>query len=371
VAPLAGARAAANRTATEPSRPALRAALVGVGAVAREHLHCLAALDGAEVVAVCDLSPAVAESAASRFGVPRHYTDHAAMLDELAPDFVHVTTPPGAHFQIALDALAAGAHAIVEKPIVADAAQLEPLLVEAERRGRVVVEDYNYVFNPQVRAIRRLMATGELGAIQHVEVDLSLDILSEGSPFADRNRPHPALDMPGGAIADFLPHLASLVYFLAGPHRAVETVWSKRRAGSPLEVDDLRALVDAEHASASISFSASTQPDGFWLRVHGGRMRVEANLFEPRMTVERLWPAPAPLFPILNGVGEIAALGRAAATGLLGKLRGAPGAYGGLWELIGRVYGAVARGEPPPVSPADIRAVNGLVGDLVAGQQRP
>ena len=339
--------------------------------MAREHLACLADIDGAEVVAVCDLSPAVAESVASRFGVPRHYTDHASMLGELAPDVVHVTTPPGAHFGVALDALAAGAHAIVEKPIVADGAQLEPLLDEAERRGRVVIENYNYVFNPQVRAIRRLLGTGELGTIQHVDVDLSLDILSDGSPFADRNRPHPALALPGGAIADFLPHLASLVYFLAGPHRAVESVWSKRRAESALEADDLRALVDAERASASISFSASTQPDGFWLRVHGSRMRVEANLFEPRMTVERVWPAPAPLFPILNAFGEIAALGRSAAGGLLGKLGGAPGAYSGLWELIGRVYGAVASGGPPPVSAADVRGVNRLVGDLVAGQQRP
>jgi predicted dehydrogenase len=344
---------------------------VGVGTVARQHLGCLAALERAEIAAVSDLSPAVAEFAASRFGVPRHYTDHLVMLDEVGPDVVHVTTPPAAHFRVAMDALAAGAHVIVEKPIVADAAQLEPLLAEAERRGRVLVENYNYVSNPQVRTIRRLIATEELGALQHVDVDLSLDILAHGSPFADPNRAHPALAMPGGAIADFLPHLASLVYYLAGPHRAVEAVWSKRRPDSPLEVDDLRALVDAERASATISFSSSTQPDGFWLRVHGSRMRVEANLFEPRMTIERLRAAPGPLLPILNGIGEAGAVGRAAALGLWGKLSGAPGAYAGLWELIGRVYDAIARGERPPVSPTDIRGVNRLVGDLVAEQRRP
>src|SRR4051812_22537106 len=110
--PLAGARASADRTASQHSRPALRAVLVGAGAVAREHLACLAALDGAEVVGVCELSPAVAESVASRFRVPHHYTDHSPTLEQLAPDFVHVTTPPGAHFQVAQDALAAGAHAI-------------------------------------------------------------------------------------------------------------------------------------------------------------------------------------------------------------------------------------------------------------------
>jgi predicted dehydrogenase len=314
------------------------------------------------VAGVCDLSPAVAESAAGRFGVPGWFTDHRAMLAELSPDVVHVATPPAAHFSIAMDALAAGAHAIVEKPIVADAAQLEPLLAEAERRGLFVIENYNYAFNPQLRKIRRLIESGELGRLAHVEIDLALDILAGGSPFSDRNRPHPTADMPGGPVADFLPHLASLAYFLAGPHSSVSTVWGE---------NEMRALVDAERATAAISFSATSQPDGFWLRVFGSRMRVEANLFEPRLTVERVRRAPPPLFPVLNGLSEIAAVARAAAGGLWGKLSGAPGAYAGLWDLVERTYASIARENAPPVSHADIRAVNRLVAGITAEQRRP
>jgi predicted dehydrogenase len=354
--------------ADERSARVKTAAVVGVGAVAKQHLACLADLDGARVVGVCDLSPAVAESAAERFGVPAYYTDHRAMLAEVSPDVVHVTTPPAAHFQVAMDALAAGAHTIVEKPMVAAAGQLDELLDAAERLERVAIENYNYVFNPQVREVRRLAESGELGRLAHVEIDLAVDILGEGSPFADRNRPHPTLGMPGGAIADFLPHLASLAYFLVGPHRDVSAVWSKRRDDSPLEVDDMRALVEAERGTATISFSANTQPDGFWLRVHGSRMRVEANLFEPRMTIERVRSAPPPLFPVLNGLSEIAAVGRAAVGGLWGKLSGAPGAYEGLWELIARTYDSIERGTARPVWPADIRAVNRLIADLCAEQ---
>jgi predicted dehydrogenase len=293
------------------------------------------------------------------------------MLAELEPDVVHVTTPPAAHFQIATDALAAGAHVIVEKPMVAVPGQLDELLDEAERLKRLAIENYNYAFNPQVREVQRLVAGGELGQLTHVEIDMAVDILAEGSPFADRNRPHPVLAMPGGAIADFLPHLASLAYFLVGPHRGVSAVWSKRRADSPLEADDLRALVDAEAGTASISFSATSQPDGFWLRVHGSRMRVEANLFEPRMTIERVRAVPAPLFPVLNGLSEIAAVSRAAVSGLWGKLSGAPGAYAGLWELVARTYESIDHGTAPPVWPADIRAVNRLVADIAAEQPRP
>jgi predicted dehydrogenase len=337
------------------------AAVVGVGAVAKQHLACLSQLEGVSVVGVCDLSPAVAESAAERFGVHAHYTDHRQLLAELEPGVVHVTTPPAAHFEVAMDALASGAHVLVEKPIVVAAGQLDELLGEAERRELLAIENYNYVFNPQVREILRLIATGALGELTHVEIDLAVDILAADSPFADPNLPHPALALPGGAVADFLPHLASLVYFLAGPHEHVSTIWGE---------NEMRALIGAEHATAAISFSSTSQPDGFWLRVHGSRMRVAANLFEPRMTIERVLAAPAPLYPVLNGIGEIVSVGRAAVAGLLGKLSGAPGAYAGLWDLVARVYDTVGRGGPPPVWPADIREVNRLVRDLAPEPSR-
>src|SRR4051794_4993948 len=196
--PLATARTAGEGPEDGGSPRVLSAALVGAGAVAKQHLACLAELDCARVVAVCDLSRAVAEAAAERLGVPAFFTDHRAMLAELSPDVVHVTTPPDSHFEIAMDALVAGAHAIVEKPIVARAGDLELLLAEAEKRDRVVIENYNYVFNPQARKMRRLIESGELGQLTHVDVDLAVDILGDGSPFADPNR----------AVADFLPHLA-------------------------------------------------------------------------------------------------------------------------------------------------------------------
>ena len=362
MAPLAVAEAAGERPGDDRPAKVVTTAVVGVGTIAKQHLACLSRLPGVGVVGLCDLSPAVAESAASRFGVPAWFTDHSAMLAEVSPDVVHVATPPVAHYGIAMDVLAAGAHAIVEKPIVADAAQLDPLLAEAERQERLVVENYNYVFNPQIREMRRLLSSGELGTLTHVDVDLAVDILGEGSPFADRNRPHPTVDMPGGPVADFLPHLASLAYFLVGPQRAVSAVWGE---------NELRALVDAEGGTASISFSAASQPDGFWVRVHGSRMRAEANLFEPRLTIERIRPVPSPLFPVLNGISEIGAVARAAAGGLWGKLRGAPGAYAGLWHLVDRTYDAIARGQPPPISHADIRSVNRLVRDIAAEQRRP
>jgi len=348
----------------------LRAALIGAGHIARQHLACLQQLPGVEVVAVCDLSPGTAEAAAERCAVPSWFTDHRKMLAEVRPDVVHVTTPPHVHYRLALDALNAGAHVVLEKPATETLGELEALVGRATELGKVLVENHNYVFNRATREIRARVEDGSFGAVTHVEVFIALDICGAGSPFADPNLPHPVLAMPGGAIADFLTHLASLAVPFVGPHRSAQTVWGRRRDGA-LPYDEFRALVEAERGTAALTFSAGTQPDAFWLRVYGERMQASANLFETRLTWDRTRGGAKPLRSTWNGLEESRAVFRAAFATLWRKLSGGPGAYEGLWELLARSYEAIRSGSPPPVSPEQILAVNRLVEALRPGSARP
>jgi predicted dehydrogenase len=340
----------------------MKAALIGAGQIARQHLACLRQLPGVELSAVCDLAPAVAECAAERHGIRAWYTDHAALLREVRPDVVHVTTPPTSHHRLALDALTAGAHVIVEKPVTATLEELQSLLARAREKGRALIEDYNYLFNTAPREIRRRVDSGEFGAVLHVDVLICLDILGP-SGFADPNAPHPCLTLAGGAIADFLPHLASLAHFFVGPHLRAHSVWTKRKP-SPLPYDEFRAVVEAERGTATLGFSASAQPDAFWLRVYGERMQAHANLFETRLTFERVRSGPKPLRPVLDGLEEGRVVRRAAVGSLLRKFRGGPGSYEGLFELLARTYRSLANGAPLPVSPEQILEVNRLVDAL-------
>jgi predicted dehydrogenase len=343
----------------------IKAALIGTGQIARQHLGCLCEMPDVTVVGVCDLSPVRAESTAERFGIPAWYTDHRRMLDEVRPDVVHVTTPPTSHFPLAMAALDGGAHVVVEKPATVTFSELDILLGHASDRGRVVVEDYNYLFNAAPRAIFDLIVSGEFGAVAHVEVLICLDILGKESPFADPNAPHPCLTMAGGAIADFLTHLASLAHLFVGPHRAAHAVWSKRGARtSPLPSDEFRALIDAERGTAVLGFSANTQPDAFWLRVYGEKMQAVANLFETRLTIDRNRAGPKPLTPLFNALSESRDVRRAALGGLRRKLSGGPGAYEGLWDLLRRTYRALGSGAEPPITSRQIVEVNRLVDDL-------
>jgi predicted dehydrogenase len=339
----------------------VKVALIGAGQIARQHIACLKTLPEVEMAAVCDLSPATAEATAERYGVPAWFTDHRAMLEQVRPQVIHVTTPPTSHFRLAMDAFDAGAHVIVEKPATSTFEELNRLIQRSQQTGRHLVEDYNYLFNQAPQEILRRIESGEFGAVTHVEVFISLDILGPGG-FADPNSPHPVLSLAGGAIADFLPHLASLAHLFVGAHRTAQTVWTKRKP-SPLPFDEFRALVNAERGTAALAFSASSQPDAFWLRVYGERMQAAANLFETRLTFDGPLQVPKPLRPFFSALKEGKTIRRAAAATLLRKFRG-PGAYEGLWELLARTYRAFAGGGAPPVTARQVLEVNRLVDAL-------
>jgi len=345
----------------------MKAALIGAGNIARQHLACLRELPGVEVVGVCDLSRAMAESAAERFGVANWYTDAGTMLEAARPDVVHVTTPPTSHYPLAMASLDAGAHVILEKPATVTFDQLDALVAHARAKGRSLVEDYNYLYNGATRKILGLIESGDFGDVTHVEVFLCLDILGEGSAFADPNAPHPCLSMKGGAIADFLTHLACLSHAFVGLHSKVSTSWSKRSPG-PLPSDEMRALVVAERGTATLAFSAHTRPDAFWLRVYGTRMQATADLFETRLTLGRVRGGPKPLRPLFNGLDEARAVRRAAYGTLWRKLDGGPGSYEGLWALLAGTYKALASGDVPPITPRQVVEVNRLVADLTSGE---
>jgi len=344
--------------------PRLRAALIGTGRIAQEHLTCLKSLPGVETAAVCDRYSSVAEMTAERFGIPAWFSDHRRMLEEIRPDVVHITTPPTTHFPLAMDALEAGCHVLVEKPITAGYEDLLALKARAEAQRRVLMEDHNFLFNEGPQRILELVRSGEFGEVAHVDVFYCAAILTPGSPFLDSNAPHGSLALRGGAIADFLPHFSYLAYAFVGPHLNVRTLWRKREATAGIPCDEFRALVDAERGSATLSFSAHAQPNSIWVRVYGSKMQAEANLMEPRLNLEPLLPIHPGLLPFRNGIHESLQVARAAFRGFWWRLAARPISNHGMWELLRRFYLALQTGGPPPVPMAQIEGASRLVRDL-------
>ncbi|TWT97609.1 putative oxidoreductase YcjS [Botrimarina colliarenosi] len=335
----------------------LRAAVIGAGHIAKQHLAAIDAAPGVEAVGVCDLSAALAELTAERFGVTAWETDFRRLLADCRPDAVHITTPAATHLAIAKECLEAGSHVFVEKPIATSLEDLERLAAVAESSGRWLVEDHNYLFNDDVQQLLRLHREGRFGDVLHVEVQVDLPLFAPGSRFVDRHAPHPAMREPLGAVSDFLTHLSYLANAFVGPIRSASCQCRRDSPVATGAISEFKALVDAAFGTALLGVSTGGEIDRFRIRVDGSRLSAEVNLFEVGAILTRTRGGPKPLIPIRNMVGRGFSELRNARRSLSRKLSGGPGPYEGLWRLVAEFYARCDRGEAPPVSLDAIREV--------------
>jgi predicted dehydrogenase len=168
----------------------LRWGIVGTGDISDRLVTDLLAIDGA-ITAVWGRTDERASEFASRHGIPFASADRSALFAREDVDVVYVATPAHTHTAITLEALEAGKHVLVEKPIATSAADAELLFSRAADADRFLMEAMWMRFNPlHVELIDRI-AAGELGAIRSVRA-------SFGTPFFPR--PGKARPEDGGSI---------------------------------------------------------------------------------------------------------------------------------------------------------------------------
>ena len=144
-----------------------RIAVIGGGSWASEaHMPAIATNPDADLVAVADPAAEAREHVAERYADTRLYTSHEALLDETGPDGVIVSTPHAYHYGPARAALEAGAHVLVEKPLVLSTTQARELQRLAHERERELIVGYTWHYNRQAIELRELIATGRLGRIE-------------------------------------------------------------------------------------------------------------------------------------------------------------------------------------------------------------
>ena len=349
--------------------PKRLAVLIGTGAIAREHLTVLADMQDVEVAAVCDLSAARAEATAERFGVKKWYTSHSAMLKDTSPDFVHITTPPASHYDLAGRCLEMGLNVFCEKPITSSYEEFQTLRRLATDKGVLLIENQNYRYHSSVQSIHKYVESGKLGEVIEVQVQVFLDIHSPESIFLDPNVAHYTSKLRGGVVGDFLTHICYLAQLFAGQVTSAGSVWYKLASERSPRDDEFRAILKGEHSSAFVSFSGNAQPNGFWLRVIGSNGQVEANLFEPpRLAFRRQRGGAPPVASLVDGIGEALDIFKGSFGGLWRKLAGT-GRYDGLGESIRKSYLAL-NSRVPPVSLEEIDDTCRIIQLLTSDERR-
>jgi len=142
--------------------------LVGYGAIARDHAASISQVAGLRLSGVCDISDERRAQASREWGVPTHAT-MGVMLDDPAVGLVVVGTPPVAHADAVLAALAAGKDVVCEKPFALRVDEVDRMIDEATSRDRVLTVYQSRRWDPDYLALREVVRSGGIGELFYME----------------------------------------------------------------------------------------------------------------------------------------------------------------------------------------------------------
>lgn len=150
--------------------PSLHLAVLGCGAIAARHARTIRRLDAGVRVGFASRNGERAARFARRHGGYQAWGSYEAALADRHVDAVLVATPPVAHLDLTLRALAAGRDVIVEKPAFLRSEDVDTVAAAAASAGRQVLVAENYCYKPLVGLLRAIVASGELGEVLFVDV---------------------------------------------------------------------------------------------------------------------------------------------------------------------------------------------------------
>ncbi|MBW4636973.1 MAG: Gfo/Idh/MocA family oxidoreductase [Gloeocapsa sp. UFS-A4-WI-NPMV-4B04] len=150
--------------------------IIGYGYWGPNLVRNFAEVPGAKIIAVSDFKPERLAKVHSRYPSVKVTTDSQDLFADPKIDAIAIATPVSTHFDLALAALQAGKHVLVEKPMTATSEQAVRLIEEAERRNLVLMVDHTFVYTGAVRKMRELVASqlGDMYYYDSVRVNLGL-----------------------------------------------------------------------------------------------------------------------------------------------------------------------------------------------------
>ncbi|ALG14653.1 Gfo/Idh/MocA family protein [Kibdelosporangium phytohabitans] len=144
-------------------------AVIGAGYWGPNLVRNIQATPQLHLKALCDLNVTRAQEVLGRYSTVRATDSLAETLADPEIEAVAIATPAATHLEVALAALEAGKHVLVEKPLASSYEDGVKLVNAADERGLTLMLDHTFCYTPVVQRLRRLVHDGELGDIQYVD----------------------------------------------------------------------------------------------------------------------------------------------------------------------------------------------------------
>jgi UDP-N-acetylglucosamine 3-dehydrogenase len=285
--------------------------VIGLGFFGEKHAEVIAALPTAELRAVCTRRDGRLREVQQRLGVPAGYRDYHDLLADPAVEAVSIVTHVDDHVAPAVDALRAGKHVLLEKPMARTTAGCDRIIAAADRADRILMVGHVCRFNPRYALARERVSAGELGQVvslyarRNIPAARSREVLAKIDPLLG-DGVHDTdlmLWMTGARVETAYalthsprglknPDLGWAMYrFDSGAVGVVETVWllpegTPYRIHEQMEVIGTAGAIYIQGAEASLAVHGRKGiecPDTlYWPEVHGevaGALRAEMSYF--------------------------------------------------------------------------------------------
>ncbi|MEO5350723.1 MAG: Gfo/Idh/MocA family oxidoreductase [Magnetococcus sp. YQC-3] len=178
-----------------------RIGLIGVGHWGPNIATSFEATGRASMAWLCDLDASKEAKLATRFPDARFTTDLQVVLADPSVVAVAISTPVSTHFQVATQALSAGKHVLLEKPLTATSEQAVQLIAHAEACGKILMVGHIFEYNATIETLKGLIDSGELGEIHYMYMERT----NLGPVRTDVN-----------ALWDLATHDISIIHYLIG-----------------------------------------------------------------------------------------------------------------------------------------------------------
>jgi len=238
----------------------LRIGLIGAARIAPHGIvDPVGAEPRADLVAVAARDPERAAAFAAANGIPRWYGEYHTLLADPDIDLVYVATPPVNHAELAIAAIEAGKHVLVEKPFSLTAAEAREVLAVARRTGRRVVESMHAVHHSLFARIVDLVAAGTVGRVREISSRFDITLADPGD-FRWQGR------LGGGALMDLGVYPLAMVRRLLGEDFVVDHAAATLRGDTDEAFEARLTYPGGVAARISASFVAPLAID---LRIEG------------------------------------------------------------------------------------------------------
>ena len=317
---------------------ATRAAIIGTGGIAAAHMNAWDdAGDRIVRVAAVDVALDRAEAFAKQHNIPRWYASAGEMFAGEQIDLVHICTPPALHFPLALEAMAAGASVLCEKPLCGSLRQVDELIAAEKRTGTHCMSVVQWRFGSAARAVRAMIDTGQMG--RPTVTSCQTTWYRDAAYYAVPWRGTWASEIGGVSVGHAI-HIIDLMLSLSAPWRDVTAITGTLVHDIEVEDAALAMVRFADGALGSVLNSVVSPRQETRLRLDFQRATVEVvglyGYANANWTLTGIEGAPD---------GDLALVGWPPADDI----------PGGHIAQLGAVLDAFAAGERPPADATAIR----------------